>query len=342
MSKRTFKILLASLLGALVLLVAACGDDDDGAATGDGGTAGSDQLRVALLLPGTVTDQGYNADGKRAGDAIRTELGAEVTLTESVAVPNQADVYRQFANQGHDLVIGWGGQFTDGAVAVAEEFPDTRFLVVNSNAENGRNLASMDTAIEQWQFFAGYVAARLSESGSIAWVGGQCFPATAANLHGTEQGAEYAESGTEVKSTFTGDFEDPTAARQAAAALVEDGADVLTGNLNNGYAGLIDAAQSAGKLPVVTEWTDNSDLAPDVIASSVLKSQARFVVEIARAVQDGTFEGKFYENGLPEDWGPVISDTDLLPDDVYQEALDLQEQVASGEIDVEHDETCPG
>ena len=342
MSKRTFKILLASLLGALVLVVAACGDDDDGAATGGDGAGGSDQLRVALLLPGTVTDQGYNADGKRAGDAIRTEVGAEVTLTESVAVPNQTDVYRQFANQGYDLVIGWGGQFTDGAVTVAEEFPDTKFLVVNSNAENGRNLASMDTAIEQWQFFAGFVAARLSESGSIAWVGGQCFPATAANLHGTEQGAEYAESGTEVKSTFTGDFEDPTAARQAAAALVEDGADVLTGNLNNGYAGLIEAAQRAGDLPVVTEWTDNSDLAPGVIASSVLKSQARFVVEIAQAAKDGTFEGKFYQYGLPEDWGPVISDTDLLPDDVYQEALDLQEQVASGEIDIEHDETCPG
>ena len=338
------KILLASLVGALALGMAACGgDDDDGAAGGGGGGGGgAEQLRVAFLLPGTVNDQGYNADGKRAADAIRSELGADVTLTESVAVPNQTDVYRQFANQGYDLVVGWGGQFTDGAVTAAGEFQDTRFLVVNSNAENGSNLASMDTAIEQWQFFAGYVAARLSDSGKVGWVGGQCFPATAANLHGTEQGAEYAKSGTEVASTFTGDFEDPTKARQAAAALVEDGADVLTGNLNNGFRGLLEAAQSAQNTPVITEWTDNHELAPEVIASSVLKSQARFVVQIAKAVQDGKFEGKFYKFGLPEDWGPVISDTDLLPDGIYQDALDLQKQVASGKLEVEHDEKCPG
>jgi basic membrane protein A len=337
-SNRTFKILLASALAALALAAVACGDDDDGAATGGEG-GGTEALRVALLLPGTVTDQGYNADGKRAADAMKKELGADVTLTESVAVPNQTDVYRQYANQGYDLVIGWGGQFTDGAVTAAEEFQDTKFLVVNSNAENGRNLASMDTAIEQWQFFAGYVAGRLSKNGTVGWVGGQCFPATAANLHGTEQGAEHADA--QVKSTFTGDFEDPTKARQAGTALVEDGADVLTGNLNNGYRGLIQAAEGANDLPVVTEWTDNSDLAPDVIASSVLKSQARFVVEIAKAAADGKFEGKFYKFDLPADWGPVVSDTDLLPDDVYQDALDLQKQLTSGELEVEHDEKCP-
>jgi basic membrane protein A len=340
-SGRTYKILLASLLAVLALAAVACGgdDDDDGGGAASGSSGGSKALRVALLLPGTVNDQGYNADGKRAADAMKEELGADVTLTESVAVPNQTDVYRQYANQGYDLVIGWGGQFTDGAVTAAEEFQDTKFLVVNSNAENGRNLASMDTAIEQWQFFAGYVAARLSKDGTVGWVGGQCFPATAANLHGTEQGAEHADA--QLKSTFTGDFEDPTKARQAGTALVEDGADVLTGNLNNGFRGLIQAAEGADNLPLVTEWTDNHDLAPDVIASSVLKSQSRFVVEIAKAAADGKFEGKFYKFGLPEDWGPVISDTDLLPDDVYQDALDLQKQVASGKLKVEHDEKCP-
>ena len=65
---------------------------------------------------------------------MTSELGAEVTVTENVQIPNQTDVYRQFAAQGYDLVIGWGGQFTDGAVAAAEEFPDVKFLVVNSGA----------------------------------------------------------------------------------------------------------------------------------------------------------------------------------------------------------------
>lgn len=286
----------AALAAALALAAAGCGGDDNG----DGGGEGEDSLRVAILLPGAVSDQGYNADGQRAAQQMEEELGAEVTLTESVAVPNQTDVYRQYASQGYDLVIGWGGQFTDGAVTAAEEFPDVRFLVVNSNAENGRNLASMDTAIEQWQFFAGWLAAKLSESGTVAWIGGQCFPATAANLHGTEQGAKHADPDVEFLSRFTGDFEDPTKAQTAAKALIDQGADVITGNLNNAWPGVYQAAREAGNLPVITEWVDNSDQAPEVIASSVLKSQARFVVELARQAQEGTLEGKFYKFDLPE------------------------------------------
>lgn len=297
-------------------------------------------IRVAILTPGPTTDNGYNQDADRARSAIEDELGLEVALTESVDVANQADVYRQFATQGYGLVIGWGGQFTDGAVEVAAEFPDTNFLVVNSNVENGSNLGSLDTAIEDWQFMAGWLAASLSESGTIGWVGALCFPATAANLHGTEQGAEFVDADIEVLSTFTGDFEDPTVASQAAQAMIESGADVLTGNLNNGWAGVIEAAQAAG-IPVITEWEDNSATAPDTIVSAVLKSQARFVVAEVEKVLDGTFDGSFTLYNLPDDWGPTVANTDLLDDALHAQALEVQAMIASGEIEPEHDETCP-
>lgn len=359
MTKMTWKRPVM-ILAVLALGLTACGGDagetgegadqtqpDQGSTTeaaGDTGdsddsTAASD-IRVGILTPGPTTDNGYNADAARSKAMIEDELGLEVALSESVDVANQADVYRQFATQGFDLVVGWGGQFTDGAVEVAEEFPDINFLVVNSQVSNGSNLASIDTAIEDWQFMAGWLAARLSESGTVGWVGALCFPATAANLHGTEQGARHANPDIEILSTFTGDFEDPTLASQSAGAMIENGADVLTGNLNNGYAGLIEAARSA-EVPAITEWADNSETAPDTIISSVLKSQARFVLEQVEMVADGTFAGEFTLYGLPDDWGPVLSNTDLLDDAVYEEALEVQAQIASGEVDPEHDETCP-
>lgn len=335
----------------VLLLLAGCGGGTTGEqaadqpAPGDSGggetAAEGEALRVAILTPGSVDDNGYNADAQRTAELITEELGAEVSLTESVPVPNQADVYRQFAAQGYNLVIGWGGQFTDGAVMVAEEFPDVNFLVVNSSASNGSNLASLDTAIEDWQFMAGWLQATLSESGVVGWVGAQCFPATAANLHGTEQGARYANPDIDFRSTFTGDFEDPTAASQAAQAMIEAGADVLSGNLNNGWTGVYEAARSGDGVLVTTEWVDNHEVAPEVIVSSVLKSQATFVVDVVRSVQDGSFQGEFVSQPLPEDWGPVLADTELLPDDVYEQALEVQAQIASGEIEVEHDETCP-
>jgi basic membrane protein A len=297
-------------------------------------------MKVAVLLPGSPTDQGYNADGQRSADMIKKQLGADVTITQNVSVPNQADVYRQYASKGYDLVIGWGGQFTDGAVTVAGEFPKVQFLVVNSTAKNGTNLSSMDENIQDWEFVGGYVTAKLSKSGTIGWVGSLCIPPTAANLHGFEQGARYANPAIKIKSTFTGDFEDPTKAQQATQAMIDSGADALSGNMNNGWFGLFKAAQ-AKSIPTVTEWVDNSSLAKDVIASSILKTQATFLAGLAAQAQKGSLGGKLYQYKMTADTGPAISKTALLPQAIYDEALAVQKKIVDGTIRPKVDTSCP-
>jgi len=69
------------------------------------------------------------------------------------------------------------------------------------------------------------------------------------------------------------------------------------------------AAEANGNVPVVTEWADNHKLAPKVIVSSIL-------VQVAKSATDGTWQGKHYQFSLPSDWGPVMANTDLLPDKI--------------------------
>ena len=305
-------------------------------------SANAQQLKIGILLPGSTADNGYNADGARAAQALRSELKADVQTTENVSVANQADLYRQYAAKGYNVVVGWGGQFTDGAVQVAQEFPDVKFIVVNSGVDNGKNLASIDTDIQDWEFLGGFVTAKLSKTGVIGWIGGQCFPATAANLHGVEQGAKYADANIKVLSTFTGDFEDPTKAQQAAQAMIDSGkAGALTGNLNNGWFGVFKAARDNGKIPVVTEWVDNHAQASDVIASSIQKSQAKFVVAVVKEISPGKFQGKHYQFGITPDWGDVMTKTNLLPDSLLKEVAGLQAKITSGEIKPKNVADCP-
>jgi len=304
--------------------------------------ANAQQLKIGILLPGSTSDNGYNADGGRAAQALKSQLNADAQTTENVSVANQADLYRQYAAKGYNVVIGWGGQFTDGAVQVAQEFPNVKFIVVNSGVENGSNLASIDTDIQDWEFLGGFVTAKLSKTGVIGWVGGQCFPATAANLHGVEQGAKYADANIKVLSTFTGDFEDPTKAQQAAQAMIDSGkAGALTSNLNNGWFGVLKAARDNGKIPVVTEWVDNHAQAPDVIASSIQKSQVKFVIAVVKEISAGKFQGKHYQFGITPDWGDVMTKTNLLPDALFKEVAGLQAKITSGEIKPKNVADCP-
>jgi basic membrane protein A len=328
--------LAVALIGALALT--AC----TGPATETPPEGQSDALRVAVILPGETTDQGFNATGEETIALLEDEFGADATLTESVNPAQQLDVYRQYAQQGYDLVVGWGGQFSDGAVAAAEEFPNTKFLVVSSGVENGSNLASYDTALEDWHFVGGYLMGKISKTGIVGQISGQCFASTASGQNGTRDGAKYANPDITWLATYTGDFEDPTKAQQAAQAMIDQGADVLATNLNQGVFGVVQAAKSNKGVKVVTEWLDNSANAPDAIISSVNKSYARFVGVKVQQIVDGTWKGDHQRFGLPADWGPAIFQTGTLSDELYEETLELQAKVASGEIDVIRDETCPG
>lgn len=295
--------------------------------------AAAEDFKVAMLLPGSINDYGYNLMGKRALDMIKEATGAETVYTENVPVPNQLDIYREYAAQGYDLVIGWGGQFTDGAVQASDEFPDTDFLIVNGGNSNGKNLGSMDPNVQEWAYLGGYLMGKMSKSGVIGFVGGMCFPGTVKNLDGTEQGAKMANPDIKVLYTWTGNFEDSIKAKQAAESMIEQGADVLTGNLNAGWFGVFKAAKEAD-VPCVTEWIDNRDLAPDVIASSVLKDQARLVVPIAKASMEGAFPAKFTGDKLTAEWGPAILKTDKISDELYAELEGVRQKVIDGEITV--------
>ena len=311
---------------------------------GDGNTESKDDksLQVAIVLPGSVTDEGFNADGQRAGKLLTDQLGAKVKLAEATPVPNAPDVMRQFGSQGYDLVIAWGGQFAEASETAAKESPKTDFLNVSSKVSNGKNLTGLDLAVEQWQYVAGYAMGKITKTGVLGFVGGQCFPSTGATVNATREGAEAAYPGVKFISAFTGDFEDAGKAQQATQAMLDQKVDVLTGDLNNAYLGVIKAAQGASNVPVFTEWADNHEVAPDVIAASVLKSHAPFVLKLVKMRQEGKLEPKAYRFDLASGSGDAISTTDLLPDAVVNDVNKLQKQITSGELKIKRNEKCPG
>ncbi len=101
------------------------------------------------------------------------------------------------------------------------------------------------------------------------------------------------------------------------------------------------AARDNGKIPVVTEWIDNHTEAPDVIASSIQKSQSRFVVDVVKEIAAGKFQGKHYQFGITPDWGQVMAKTKLLPEPILDEATALQAKIISGEIKPKNIADCP-
>jgi basic membrane protein A len=329
-------------LAALLMLAGAgCGGDDNEKSASTASTTSkeeSKQLKVAFLLPGEVSDHGWNQMGKLVVDSLK-EDGLDVQFTDSVNVATLADVYRQYASKGTDVIFAWGGQFTDGAVEVGKEFPDTKFVVNGSNGPSPPNVASLDLNYDEWGYVAGYVMAKLSKSGTIGLIGGQCFPTTAKILTGTMAGAKHADPQIKVLQAYTGDFEDPTAAEQTAKAMIDEGADVLTQNLNNGVIGVVNAAKAAGDVNVVTEYFENSSLGANVVAF-INKAETEQVRDILKKVQDGTFKAEHYQYALQAE-PPAVPATPRLASELADEAADIQQQIVDGELKVRASTACP-
>lgn len=332
----------------LVLLMTACGGDGGiEEASGDSGdnaeaACGDTEIEsIALLLPGKQDDQGYSQLG---ATAIETAAEAnditDTSIAETVDVSQQVETYREFATEGYDLVVGWGGQYEDGAVEVASQFPEACFAVFNGVGGNDSNYSSFDLAGEQWNFLVGYVLGKLTNSDTVGLISGPCFDASARQTHGVRDGVAHANPDAEVIVTGLKSFDDPAAAKEAALAQIQQGADMIHVNLNTGNLGVFEAAQGSDGVLVTTEFYDQSEAAPEVILTSSVRDATTSIEYLMEQIDSGEF-GKPIRIEMTADEEALADFRELAPVSLYEEAKELQKEIVDGEFEVEPDGSCP-
>src|SRR3954451_19061530 len=73
-------------------------------------------FRVALLTPGPITDQSWNAGAYNGLKAIRDSLGAQISHIQTKTPAEFEENFRQYGAQGYQLVIGHGFEFQEAAL----------------------------------------------------------------------------------------------------------------------------------------------------------------------------------------------------------------------------------
>ncbi|MGE0240305.1 MAG: BMP family ABC transporter substrate-binding protein, partial [Parvibaculaceae bacterium] len=132
--------------------------------------AAADTMKVAIVMPGNITDKSWSQSGYEGIMQAKDKLGIEVAYSEKVAQADQAEAMADYARRGYKLVIGHGGEFQDAAKRVGPKYPDTLF-VVNNGQLGGGNIASADFNFRQFGYLMGYLAGKMSKSGKAGWIG---------------------------------------------------------------------------------------------------------------------------------------------------------------------------
>ena len=333
MTRRTFATTLG--VGALAAL-AGCG----GGGGSDEGGAADESITVEMVTDtGGVNDQSFNQLAWAGMQQLESDNGWDIDYYESKQDSDYATNLDKAVDDESAIVWGIGFAMSDAVNEAAEANPDVLFgSIEGTNTSGAENLIAVQFKSQEPSFAVGYIAARMSESGKVGFVGGMTGETIAAFEYGYKAGIEYAnkEQGTSVtcNSQYAESFGDAAKGSSIAQKMIKGGCDVLFHAAGGTGVGMLEACNDAGVWAIGVD-ADQAAVFPDytTIIASALKRTDNVIVSISNGLIDGSVTGgDTIVMGAAEDAVGLADTHDKLPDDIYEAALELFEKIKSGDI----------
>jgi basic membrane protein A len=293
----------------------------------------SSEFRVALLTPGPVSDAGWNAAAFEGLQLIKKELGADTALVQTRSPADFDDSFRDFASRGFELIFAHGYEYTDEAITVARSFPNTYF-VVSSGSASSPNVASLTFNVDEATYVEGVLAGGVSKTGVAGAIGGIELPSIKATFDGFKRGFLSVQPKGRVLVSFTGNFNDVGAAKEAALAQISQGADVLIHNADAAGLGVFEAASQAHVF-AFGAFNNQNDVAPDVVLASAVTSTPLAFLKIAREVKNKQFHTGMLEFGMRDGMVKVVFNQKLeshIPPAALERARAVEHKLLLGQM----------
>jgi basic membrane protein A len=210
--------------------------------------------KTALVQPTSKSDLAADLDHAAAGDlAIVVTLGPDAAASVAAAAADHA-----------------GTQFMELGVAVPAGSPPNVHGIVFDLAEAG--------------YLAGFVAASLSGTGNVGFVGDTATDAVSASYAaGFAAGVPLAGSDAGPEIAYAGAVDSPDRGRLAAAGLIKSGVDIVSAATDlTGIGAMREACARSGRLVALETdaWQTVPDLRPCLIGSVLLRDD----VAVANAI----------------------------------------------------------
>jgi basic membrane protein A and related proteins len=258
------------------------------------------ETSVVLLLTGVITDGGWS---QLAFNGLKS-LGAgfKTAYAENIGLAQMQEVARGYSDDGFDLILGHGFEFSNALLDIAPDYPRQKFFVTSFLPQPTvpANLLFINLGYFGAAYGAGALAALISErKQAVGFVGGEDDPTQQRILKCFVAGARNTVSGIQGLGIITGDYDNAAKGREAAATLVGNGADVIWHAADVTGLGAIQGAV-AGKAKVLGCYSDQTDLAPNNMATSFEMNLGGMVQTVAHHVADHSFAGG-------KEWKPTVN-----------------------------------
>ena len=279
----------------------------------------NEPLKVGFVYVAPLTEDGWVRQHEEGRQAVQAALGERVktSFVENVAEgPDAERVIRDLAATGHKLIFTPSFGYMEPTLKVAKDFPDVKFAAANARYYEGR-------------YLAGIAAGRMSKSHQAGYVAGFPIPEVLQGINAFTLGMRSVDPQAQVKVVWINTWFDPGKERDAAMALMDQGADVLA--FHTASTAVMAAAQERGKLAIAYH-SDMRKVAPDAQVVAVTHQWGDYYRKRTQAVLDGSWKSGNVWGGVKDGMIRVGYFGSKVPKAVQDEVAARQKDIAAGKL----------
>ena len=340
---------IITVMSTLVLstaLMVGCGSGEDNKTDkGDGGASTGEALKVTMVTDtGGVSDQSFNQSAWEGLQNAEKELDVSASYKESNQDADYVPNLETVLDDGNDLIWGIGFKLESAIHDAAENNPDQKYGIVDYSYEDDgketpENVMCVMFNDEHSSFLVGYIAAQMTETDKVGFVGGIEGPVIDRFDYGYQAGVDYSnqETGKDVKvlRQYAESFGDAAKGKAITLQMYQQGADIVFHAAGNVGTGVIEAAKEQNKYAIGVD-RDQNELAPDNVITSAIKRVDLGTYNGTKDVLEDNFQGgETIRYGLENGAVDIAPTSDKL---VSKEILDkvetIKKDITDGKIEV--------
>jgi simple sugar transport system substrate-binding protein len=320
---------MASLLAApAVALAQAAGA---GSAVAPAYPPGGAPLEVCFVYVSPIGQAGWTYQHEQGRLAMQAALGRRVRSRAVEAVAEGADserVMRDLARSGCGLIFATSFGYLAPALRVAADFPQVKFAHAGGY-RSAPNLATYNARYYEARWLAGWLAGQQSQAGIAGYVAGFPVPEVVQGINAFTLGMRAANPKAEVKLLWLNTWFDPAKEREAALALVAQGADVLTNH--SGSPAVPQAAQDQG-VAVIGYQSDMRAFAPKAQLAAITLHWGSYYTRVAEDVLAGRWRPEPVWDGMAAGRVQLSALSPALPAELARTLALQQQAIVSGRL----------
>jgi len=291
----------------------------------------AEPLKVGFVYVSPIGDAGWTTQHNRGREQMQAALGEQVTTSFVEKVPEGADaerVIRDLAAQGHKLIFTTSFGFMNPTLKVAEEFPEVKFEHA-TGYKSAANVGTYNVRFYEGRYAAGVLAGRMTRTNTLGYVGAFPIPEVLQGINAFTLGARSVNPKAQVRVIWVNSWYDPGKERDAANALIGQGADIITHHTDSSAA--VAAAEEKGKMAIAYH-SDMSRFGPKAQLAAVTHHWGEYYTKTAQSVLDGNWKPGNIWGGMKDGMIKVEAFNESVPKDIVEQVEARAAAIRAGEF----------